>query len=203
MIFRRRDHRQGAGPPRTRTDLTYPQDLVGASAAGADLAGHPRVADGLTSGGFHVLHHSATIGHGQLDHDRAVMNLMSGRAHRLAGAPLHRLQSPLSGESLLHAGDLVTVTPGRGLLTPLESPCLVLVADSTQMIYGTLPGHVECGEERFAVTLGTDGTVTATVTAFSRPGRWFTAVAGPVGRCIQSKMAEAYVRGMGAPQRTR
>jgi uncharacterized protein (UPF0548 family) len=95
-------------------------------------------------------------------------------------------------------GDLVTVTPGRGLLTPLDSPCLVLTAGPAQMVYGTLPGHVECGEECFSVILDEDGTVTATVSAFSRPGRLVTRLGDALGRRIQARMAAAYVRGMGA-----
>jgi len=51
--------------------------------------------------------------------------------------------------------------------------------------YGTLPGHPENGEERFLVRLDSDGTVRAEIRAFSRPGRWFSRVAGPAGRHIQ------------------
>lgn len=201
--------RRPSTPPRspdrapTDRDLTYPSDLTGASAMVADLdtptdLDRSALADRLQRDGFHRVTHSEVIGHGTADRDRALDNLFSGRAHRLAGAPLHRDGPPLSAQSPLAVGDLVTVTPGRGLLTPLDSPCLVLTAGPAQMVYGTLPGHVECGEECFSVTLDEDGTVTATVSAFSRPGRLVTRLGGALGRRIQARMAAAYVRGMGA-----
>jgi uncharacterized protein (UPF0548 family) len=46
--------------------------------------------------------------------------------------------------------------------------------------YGTLGGHPESGEESFVVELRPDGTVWFTITAFSRPARWYTRLAGPL-----------------------
>lgn len=184
-------------PPSER-DLTYPGDLTGLSASIHYIDARPALLSRLHREGFHHLSHSRVIGHGTADRDRALANLFSGRAHHLAGAPLHRHGTPLSPQAPLVAGDLVTVTPGRGLLTPLDSACLVLTAGPSSLVYGTLPGHVECGEEYFGVTLNEDGTVTATVSAFSRPGRLVTRLGGAVGRRIQARMATAYIRGMGA-----
>lgn len=184
--------------PQTERDLTYAQDMAGLSASIHDIGDRPAFAERLHSGGFHHLSHSRVIGHGVADRDRALTNLFSGRAHRVAGAPLHRSGTPLSPDSPVTVGDVVTVTPGRGLLTPLDSPCLVLAAGPSSMIYGTLPGHVECGEEFFGVSLNEDGTVTATVSAFSRPGRLITRFGGALGRRIQARMASAYIRGMEA-----
>ncbi|WP_312978412.1 DUF1990 domain-containing protein [Corynebacterium sp.] len=184
--------------PQTERDLTYAQDMAGLSASIHDIDDHPVIAERLRSGGFHHLSHSRVIGHGAADRDRALTNLFSGRAHRVAGAPLYRSGTPLSADTPLAPGDVVTVTPGRGLLTPLDSPCLVLTAGPSSMIYGTLPGHVECGEEFFGVSLNEDGTVTATVSAFSRPGRLIARVGGALGRRIQARMASAYISGMEA-----
>lgn len=183
-------------------DLTYLRDLAGLTASLAapetgDAGDTARtVADRLRGEGFSVLNRSRVIGHGQDDLDHAVQNLLSGRAHRAAGAPVYRHGTALSVVHPLQVGDVLTVTPGRGLLTPLDSSCLVLVAGPTEMVYGTLPGHMECGEERFAVTLDADGTVTASMTAFSRPGNLLTRLAGPVGRAVQTRMADAYISGM-------
>ena len=191
-----------SSPPRppdralSERDLTYPGEFRGLSASVHDLDGHSGVADRLEHQGFHCLSTSRVIGHGKDDHARALDNLLGGRAHRLAGAPLHRAGTPLDDTAPMAVGDVVTVTPGRGLLTPLDSPCLVLTAGPDSLVYGTLPGHVECGEEAFTVTLHSDGTVTATVSAFSRPGTLLTRLGGPVGRRVQARMANAYVRGI-------
>ena len=75
-------------------------------------------------------------------------------------------------------GVRVTVTIG-----PLRAPCEVVWAedgpDRAGFGYGTLPGHPEVGEESFLVERDADGTVWFTVTAFSRPARWYTRPAGP------------------------
>jgi len=59
--------------------------------------------------------------------------------------------------------------------------------------YLTLPGHPECGMERFLVELAPDGTVQASVTAISRPGNLLVSLAGPVGRAAQRRTADRYL----------
>ena len=53
--------------------------------------------------------------------------------------------------------------------------------------YGTLPGHVERGEEIFMVERAADGTVRYVVKAFSRPHLWLARLAYPVARAHQRK----------------
>ncbi|HIW92227.1 MAG TPA: DUF1990 domain-containing protein [Candidatus Corynebacterium avicola] len=195
--------------PPTSTELTYPRSLVGVSTYLHRLADLPDLAERLETSGFHTLSRTEVIGHGHADMSRAIDNLLSGRAHRRAGAPLRREPDKIDGDHPLAAGDTVAVALGAGLFRALSSPCLVLTAgrrdtdglpltDSFEMIYGTLPGHMESGEERFAVTLENDGTVTATVSAFSRPARLLTRAGGPVARFAQRRMAMFYIRGMSA-----
>ncbi|WP_158726504.1 DUF1990 domain-containing protein [Tomitella fengzijianii] len=62
--------------------------------------------------------------------------------------------------------------------------------------YGTLAGHPESGEERFCVERRADGSVHAVITAFSRPGRWFTRIADPAARAVQRRMTARYLRAM-------
>lgn len=62
--------------------------------------------------------------------------------------------------------------------------------------YGTLTGHPESGEERFCVELLPDGAVVAAITAFSRPGRWFTRIGDPLARAVQHAMTRRYLRAM-------
>jgi len=79
----------------------------------------------------------------------------------------------------------------------LRIPCeVVWVVDEERRYgygYGTLPGHPEHGEEAFVVTLDDADVVWLDITAFSRPGRWFTRLAGPLGRLGQRAATERYV----------
>lgn len=62
--------------------------------------------------------------------------------------------------------------------------------------YGTLAGHPETGEERFCVEHRPDGSVYAVITAFSKPGRWFTRIGGPAARAVQRRLTSRYLRAM-------
>ena len=53
--------------------------------------------------------------------------------------------------------------------------------------YGTLPAHVEEGEERFSVELQPDGTVWYDIRAFSRPRYWPVRLAKPLARRLQRR----------------
>ncbi len=55
--------------------------------------------------------------------------------------------------------------------------------------YGTLPGHVECGEECFRVEWLPDGTVWYDVRAFSHPRHWLARLGYPVVRRLQRRFA--------------
>ena len=58
-----------------------------------------------------------------------------------------------------------------------------------------------CGEERFELTLAPTGEVTFTITAFSRPGRWFTRLAWPLNRLVQRRMTQRYLCTLDSPTR--
>ncbi len=53
--------------------------------------------------------------------------------------------------------------------------------------YGTLPGHVEKGEECFRVEMEEDGTVWYRIRAFSRPAVWLTKIGYPFARRYQRR----------------
>jgi uncharacterized protein (UPF0548 family) len=53
--------------------------------------------------------------------------------------------------------------------------------------YGTLPGHVESGEERSLVERTEDGTAWYDVRAFSRPRHVLTRIGYPVVRWLQKR----------------
>ncbi len=53
--------------------------------------------------------------------------------------------------------------------------------------YGTLSAHVECGEERFLIEWLPDNSVWYSLTAFSRPRRWFIRLGYPLARHLQKR----------------
>lgn len=53
--------------------------------------------------------------------------------------------------------------------------------------YGTLPGHVEIGEERFTIAWRRDDTVVYELQAFSRPRYWMAQLAKPLARHWQRR----------------
>ncbi|WP_144122745.1 DUF1990 family protein [Catellatospora sichuanensis] len=91
----------------------------------------------------------------------------------------------------------LAVTSGLGIGSlRIAAPCLVVWVEEgprrAGFGYGTLAGHPECGEESFVVEL-VDGQVWFTMTAFSRPARWYTRAAGPLVVGFQ----HAYARMLG------
>jgi uncharacterized protein (UPF0548 family) len=53
--------------------------------------------------------------------------------------------------------------------------------------YGTLPGHVERGEERFSIVMEDDGKVWYRIDAFSLPAYWFIRLGYPLARRFQKR----------------
>lgn len=62
--------------------------------------------------------------------------------------------------------------------------------------YGTLPAHVEQGEERFNVELQADGSVWYDLRAFSRPRFWPVRLARPLARWLQRRFVRESQRAM-------
>ncbi len=56
--------------------------------------------------------------------------------------------------------------------------------------YGTLPAHVESGEELFLVEMATDGSVFYEIKAFSRPRHWTARLGYPLVRHLQSQFRQ-------------
>ncbi|MGF1427033.1 DUF1990 family protein [Kitasatospora sp. LaBMicrA B282] len=80
----------------------------------------------------------------------------------------------------------------------LVVPCRVIWTveqpDRIGFAYGTLPGHPECGEESFVVSLDAAGDVWFEVTAFSRPAAWYARLGGPLTAVLQHLATERYLR---------
>ncbi|WP_394429870.1 DUF1990 family protein [Streptomyces sp. SGAir0957] len=136
--------------------------------------------------GYAHLDRRVRLGSGQRCFERAGAAVLSWGAQRGAG------MSVTPGEDAREGADIVM------RLLWLRIPCRVVRvvrdADRTGFAYGTLPGHPERGEEAFLVTRDADGTVWFRIRAFSRPGRWYTRMAGPVGRAVQGWATRRYLR---------
>lgn len=68
-------------------------------------------------------------------------------------------------------------------------------ADSFGFVYVTLPGHVECGQERFLVVRDARDQVWFEIRAFSKPQYWLAKLAKPLVRRVQKRFfAESLAR---------
>ena len=70
---------------------------------------------------------------------------------------------------------------------------IYVIEESTRFgfAYGTLPGHVECGEELFLVEMDAAGDVWYTIKAFSKPRFWMARIGYPIMRLLQAKFRKA------------
>lgn len=157
-------------------DLTYPE--VGATA------------DAELPAGYHHVRESRQLG--VVDLDEVATLLLTWQMHRRAG-----VRRTGGSDHATEGADVVFGFLGQRI------PCRVISVvdddDRRGFTYGTLPGHPECGEERFIVERDpATGMVTATITAFSKPGGWRTRVIGPVGRIVQARMTQRYLDALAA-----
>ncbi|NYJ75017.1 DUF1990 family protein [Allobranchiibius huperziae] len=150
---------------------------------------------GLTRGitpvpeGMHASGTSRIVG-GPEVFERACDFVLGLGMQRAVGA---RVQAP---DRPLEVGDTVVMTlgvRGRGLRIPTRVVHVVRETDRRGFAYGTLPGHPERGEELFLVERLASGETRVSVSAVSAPGRWFTRLAGPLGRGVQRAASWRYV----------
>ncbi|MDH6123793.1 DUF1990 domain-containing protein [Kitasatospora sp. GP82] len=127
--------------------------------------------------GYHHLHHRVLLGHGRDVLEAAGAAVTTWRMHRAAGVKVRstadRAEPGVGVECAIGIGPLRIAAPCEVVWSSYEP-------DRIGFAYGTLGGHPECGEESFVVEMDSRKAVWFTVTAFSRPGRWYTRLAGPV-----------------------
>lgn len=138
--------------------------------------------DGPCPPGYWPLVHRGVVGHGPAALDRARAAL-----DRWAQFPPW---VEVHGPAEVGATVLVIARP-LGLYT--ANACRVLARiegpDRHGLVYGTLPAHVERGEERFLVTLEADGTLRYEVRSFSRPAHPLVWLGFPAARWLQHRFA--------------
>ena len=146
------------------SDLTYPE-----------VGGTRRVP---LPAGYDHLHYRTLIGTGGQAFTCAADAVLSFRMHRAAGLTVH--------------ADLDRAAPGVRLTIGVPKfgvPCEVVYAieepSRAGFGYGTLPGHLERGEEAFVVERDAEDQVWFRIVAFSRPARWPAILAGPLSQLGQ------------------
>lgn len=152
--------------------------------------GHTR---GPLPGGYHHLRRQVTLGTGLACFTQASQTVLGWGVQRRSGLRVR----PSSGSVVDGCVAVLALGPGAAALkVPVR---VVYVLDEPHrkgFAYGTLPGHPETGEEAFVVELDEEGTVTFTITAFSRPSSVLARVAGPLGRAVQRWITSRYLRSL-------
>jgi uncharacterized protein (UPF0548 family) len=157
----------------TELPLTYPE--VGATA-------------GPLPGGYDHLHMTRQIGTGQQRFDGAADAVMHWGMQRGAGLRVRASSDAAAVSAVVAVG-----------LAFLWAPCrVVYVIDEPHLRgfgYGTLPGHPERGEERFAVRYdAVTGAVFSEIVSFSSPATWWGRAGKPVLKLGQRLIGRRYLR---------
>lgn len=129
------------------------------------------------------------LGRGQDVFDRAVACFRSLGAARAAGRVW-------PDDAAVEVGATLLVAAGVGPVTVVAVNRVVAVVaepDRWGFAYGTLPGHVEIGEEAFVVERRADGTVVARITARSHTALPGSRLLQPVLLPIQRRYARRYL----------
>jgi uncharacterized protein (UPF0548 family) len=167
--------------------VTYPADLADAPFTYDEIG--RTVAGPLPSGYRHGVRR-VVVGHGREAFERTAAAVLGWRAQRAVGLRV-RASGPASSP-----GTVVVLTAGLPRLG-YDIPCRVVwgaaTGDERGFAYGTLPGHPESGEERFAVRLTPSGAVEFEIRTFFRLASLPARLAAPVSLLLQRAATERYL----------
>jgi uncharacterized protein (UPF0548 family) len=143
---------------------------------------------GKSPSGFTVGHNRTRLGEGEDTYKRAVAALRSWQQFDLGWVTIVPPGTPLE------VGAVVAVQAKAFGFWSLNACKVVYVIDEGEannarfgFAYGTLPDHVECGEERFTVEWHTDDSVWFDIYAFSRPQHPLVKIGRSVARMLQKR----------------
>ena len=141
--------------------------------------------------GYTVDHNRTKIGDGEETYQRAVSALQSWKQFDLGWVTI------MPPGMLLEAGTTVAVQAKVFGFWSLNAARVVYLIDERQnqkarfgFAYGTLPDHVECGEERFTIEWQTDDSVWYDIYAFSRPQHPLVKLGFPIARRLQKRFVK-------------
>jgi len=145
---------------------------------------------GSVDGGYTVDHNRIKLGQGRGIYERAMSALRSWQQFDLGWVTVVP-----PGKSL-EVGTTVAVQAKVFGLWSLNAARIVYVIDENEaghttfgFAYGTLPDHVEDGEERFTVEWCADDSVWYDIYAFSRPKHPLARIGFPITRMLQKRFA--------------
>lgn len=154
--------------------------------------------DALEPAGFDVDHNRTRLGEGERTFAAACAAV---RAWAMFPAPWTMIAPAAAA---IRQGTIVAMQARAFGLWWLNACRIVYVIDEIAPVrrfgfaYGTLPAHVERGEERFTVELHADGAVWYDLRAFSQPRYWPVRLAKPLARRLQRRFvrdSQAAMRG--------
>jgi uncharacterized protein (UPF0548 family) len=139
---------------------------------------------------YQVDHNRTKLGEGRETYDRAIAALREWKHFDLGWVKIVPKGKPLA------VGTTVAVQTKTFGFWSLNAARIVYVIDERQaqisrfgFAYGTLPDHVERGEERFTIEWQADDSVWYDIYAFSRPGHPLARLGYPITRMLQKKFA--------------
>src|SRR5690349_2500700 len=141
----------------------------------------------VTPRGYNVDHNRVQLGRGADVYARAVAALKQWRQFDLGWVSL------VPRDVKIEEGATVAVKAWACGMWSLNACRVVYVVDEADRFgfaYGTLPDHIERGEERFLIEWnGTDGSVWYDILAFSQPRHPLVRLGLPVARMMQKRFA--------------
>jgi uncharacterized protein (UPF0548 family) len=146
---------------------------------------------GATNGtppeGFTIDHNRIQLGRGKQVYERALSALQQWEQFDLGWVSIVPKGVPIE------IGATVAVKARAFGAWSLNATRIVYVVNEPECFgfaYGTLPDHVECGEERFTVEFHTDDeSVWYDILAFSKPQHLLVKAAYPLARRLQRRFA--------------
>lgn len=172
-------------PPSTHAITSFLQEQRELSLSYPEV-GHSRDRSPM---GYAIDHNRVELGQGEADFATACQAL---RDWKMFPGPWTRI---VPDTTPLEKGQVVAMIAHVYGVWWLNACRIVYTLDETTTLrrfgfaYGTLPGHVESGEERFSVELHPDGRVWYDLRAFSRPRYWPVRLAKPLARGLQRRFA--------------
>jgi uncharacterized protein (UPF0548 family) len=143
--------------------------------------------------GYHAYSRSRRV-YG-IDVQAATDRLFTWKIHEAAGLTVATSSAQVAD------GVVARTSLGIGRLR-LQAPCRVVYLieepGRTGFAYGTLPGHPESGEQLFLLEQADDGSLTFSITAFSKAATALARAGGPITRWVQDRMASRYLAALDA-----
>ena len=151
-----------------------------------------------TPANYTVDHNRIRLGAGERAYDRAVSALRSWQQFDLGWVTIVPPQTPIE------VGRTVAVQAHTFGFWSLSACRIVYVIEEKEttkrfgFAYGTLPNHVECGEERFTIEWRADDSVWYDIYAFSHPQHPLVRLGSAVARRLQKRFVRDSLASMKA-----